>query len=122
MQFDLRLDPPEMGRVDVRLEVGRDQRVSATSAADNPAALTDLVRAAREIEQALQSAGLQLREDGLRFDLAERNSGQNFADARASGGGGRAEGEADTRAESAAPAARLIGLERWRGVRVDLVA
>ncbi len=118
-QFEVRLDPPELGRVEVKLEVGRDQRVSATISADTPQALTELVRAARDIEQALQSAGLEVREDGLNFDLAQQRQGQE-----------RAEREPAARVavteagEETAPrqGARPIGLERWRGVRVDLVA
>jgi flagellar hook-length control protein FliK len=67
--FELRLDPPELGRVEVRLEVSRDHRVTAVVAADTPQALAELARHARDLEQALQSAGLQLSENGLSFDL-----------------------------------------------------
>src|SRR5213075_2500843 len=37
--FQLRLDPPELGRVDVRLDVSRDHRVTAVISADSPQAL-----------------------------------------------------------------------------------
>jgi hypothetical protein len=122
-RFELRLDPPELGRIEVRLDVSRDQRVTAVVAADSPQALAELVRHARELEQALQSAGLELSENGLSFDL--RQSAQDFEDAfdqtRASGDreGGAANGE-ETPAPLAAPA-RPIGYERWRGVRVDMM-
>src|SRR5262249_3634206 len=42
--FQLRLDPPDLGRVDVRLDVSRDHRVTAIISADNPQALSDLAR------------------------------------------------------------------------------
>ncbi|MEZ6022856.1 MAG: flagellar hook-length control protein FliK [Hyphomonadaceae bacterium] len=69
--FELRLDPPELGRVEVRLEVSRDHRVTAMIAADSPQALTELARHARELEQTLQAAGLELSDSGLSFDLRQ---------------------------------------------------
>lgn len=116
-RFELRLDPPELGRIEVRLEVSRDHKVTAVVAADSPQALSDLVRHARELEQTLQSAGLQLSDNGLSFDLRQSRDDGNEAN---NSGGGNAENE-DTPVE-AAPVARPIGLERWRGVRVDLMA
>ncbi len=115
-RFELRLDPPELGRVEVRLEVSRDHRVTATVAADSPQALTELARHARDLEQALQSAGLELTDNGLSFDL--RQSRDDDAD----GGNGGQENASDTEALTETPAsARPIGFERWRGVRVDLM-
>lgn len=117
-RFELRLDPPELGRVEVRLEVSRDNRVTAIVAADNPQALSELSRGARELEQALQSAGLDLSEDGLSFDLTDQR--QRFTDDDQS----KPRGLRDSEAEPAATpvSARPLGLDRWRGVRVDLVA
>lgn len=118
--FELRLDPPELGRVDIRLDVARDHRVTATVAADNPQALADLVRHARDLEQTLQSAGLTLSEDGLSFDLrqgGERNADAH--DANASAGGSAAEGD-PKQVEPQPTSARPIGYERWRGVRLDI--
>jgi flagellar hook-length control protein FliK len=116
-RFELRLDPPELGRVEVRLEVSRDHRVTATIAADTPQALAELARHARELEQMLQSAGLELTDDGLSFDLRKGREG-----------GETGEGDAAARAEAGAgeipdlpPQARPLGFERWRGVRVDMM-
>ncbi|MET0182160.1 MAG: flagellar hook-length control protein FliK [Caulobacterales bacterium] len=120
-QFELRLDPPELGRVDVKIEVSKDHKVTALITADSPQALSDLARAAREIESSLQSAGLDLSENGLSFDLSQNQSREGAAD--------RAEAPAlqrissnETEEAMPARAARPIGLEHWRGVRVDLVA
>lgn len=119
-RFELRLDPPELGRVDVKLDVSRDHRVTAVVAADSPQALSELTRHAREIEQALQSAGLELSDEGLSFDLSQHR--QNLAD----GGDERANGHAGAGAAApsdAAPTrARALTLDAWRGARVDLVA
>ena len=115
-RFELRLDPPELGRVEVRLEVTRDHRVTAIVAADNPQALAELVRHARELEQALQSSGLDLAEDGLSFDLSERRQ-------HAPGGAGEpnADGQSPTE-EQTQTRAGPVRLESWQGQRIDLVA
>ncbi|MGQ0534247.1 MAG: flagellar hook-length control protein FliK [Caulobacteraceae bacterium] len=116
--FELRLDPPELGRVEVRMEVSRDHRVTAVIAADNPQALTELARHARELEQQLQSAGLRLSDSGLSFDLRQGAPGAETQDS--SSGPPRSSEEA-ARQQAPALIARPIGLERWRGVRVDIM-
>jgi flagellar hook-length control protein FliK len=119
-RFQLRLDPPELGRVEVKLEVTRDHKVTAVIAADSPQALTELARHARELEQNLQAAGLELSDNGLSFDL--RQSREDTQDASGQGDrGGNSSADIDT-IETQAPLARPIGLERWRGVRVDVIA
>jgi hypothetical protein len=118
--IEVRLDPAELGRVQVSLEVGADNKVTAVVAAENPATLSDLVRSARELERALQDAGLELDAGGLSFDLAER--GENASsDAGSSGkSSGRGEGGGETLAQT--PVSRPFGLESWRGARVDVMA
>jgi len=69
--FDIRLDPPELGRVQVRLEIGADRSVQAMLTADKPEALAELQRHARELEKALADAGLYLGENGIGFALSE---------------------------------------------------
>lgn len=119
-RFELRLDPPELGRVEVKLEITRDHKVTAVIAADSPQALTELARHARELEQNLQAAGLELSDNGLSFDL--RQSREDAQDASGDGGrGDNSSADTDT-VETQAPLARPIGLERWRGVRVDVMA
>lgn len=115
-RFELRLDPPELGRVEVRLDLSRDHRVTAVIAADSPQALTELARHARDLEQMLQGAGLELSDNGLSFDL--RQGGERAEMAEFSG----AIGDDPAQVEDAAPvAARPLGYERWRGVRVDMM-
>ncbi len=78
--FDIRLDPPELGRVHVRLEIGADRSVQAMLTAEKPEALNELQRHARELERALSEAGLDLGEAGIGFALFEGNDsdgGQN---------------------------------------------
>lgn len=119
-RFELRLDPPELGRVEIRLEVSRDNRVTAVVAADNPQALAELARHARDLEQMLQSSGLELTENGLSFDL--RQGGDSDADA-GDGASNNARGsDAETDTPNTQTSARPLGFERWRGVRVDIMA
>jgi flagellar hook-length control protein FliK len=117
-QFDVRLDPPELGRVEVRIEVGRDHRVSATFAADTPQTVTELARAAREITQALQASGLDVREDGLSFDLAERQAQRQQPDRDQPG----RNADAPAPEDETPIVSRPLTLTSWRGARVDLVA
>ncbi|MBI1186457.1 MAG: hypothetical protein GC206_03880, partial [Alphaproteobacteria bacterium] len=117
-KFEMQLDPPELGRVEVKLEMSRDHRVSALIAAEDPATLSQIARAAREIETMLEAAGLQLSDSGLTFDLADRQS----ADRGETAAPGVTNSEAAPEQTEQALPARALVLERWRGARVDLVA
>ena len=74
-RFEVRLDPAELGRVDVRIEIGADRKVHAVLAAHDSAALSDLVRGQRALERALSDAGIDLADNGVRFELARDNGG-----------------------------------------------
>jgi flagellar hook-length control protein FliK len=80
-QFTMRLDPPELGQVEVKLTVAADKKVRAVISADRPEALADLVRSARELTRALHDAGLDLDDNGLTFQMNDP-SGGNKQDAR----------------------------------------
>ncbi|TGY87530.1 flagellar hook-length control protein FliK [Marinicauda algicola] len=77
--FDIRIDPPELGRVEVRLEMGRDNRVNAVLMAEKPEALAELQRSARDLEKSLAEAGLDLGESGLSFELADQGQSHDGA-------------------------------------------
>jgi flagellar hook-length control protein FliK len=118
-RFEMRLDPPELGRVEVRLEVSRDHRVTAVIAADSPQALAELARHARDLEQMLQSSGLQLSDSGLSFDL--RQGGEGNSDTEEASANARGLAAGDDATQQQATTARPLGYERWRGVRVDVM-
>ena len=88
--FDIRLDPAELGKVDVRLELRADNRVHAVLTAERPETLSELQRAARDLERSLNDAGLELAEDGLSFQMSDdgeaSGSPDDRADDRADGG------------------------------------
>ncbi|MFP4520159.1 MAG: flagellar hook-length control protein FliK, partial [Oceanicaulis sp.] len=68
---DIRLDPPELGRVQVRLELGADNSVRAVLSAERADTLAELQRTARDLEKALEEAGLDVAENGLEFTLSQ---------------------------------------------------
>ena len=72
-RFKIRLDPPELGRVDVRLEIGDDGIVRAHMSADRPETLDLLQRDAKALERALQNLGLN--RDGEMLDFSLRQDG-----------------------------------------------
>ena len=70
-RFEIRLDPAELGRVDVKIEVGADQKVHAVLAAHDSAALSDLMRGQKALERALSDAGVDLADGGLQFEMSQ---------------------------------------------------
>jgi chemotaxis protein MotD len=77
-RFSLRLDPPELGRIDVRLDVDRDGHVTSRLMADKVETLDLLRRDAPQLERALQQAGLKTGDNGMQFSLRDQSfSGQN---------------------------------------------
>ncbi len=67
--FDIRMDPPELGRVDVHLSVDRDGKVLAMLSAEHPQTLTLLQKGSQDLERALKDAGLHLSNNSLNFSL-----------------------------------------------------
>ena len=71
-KINIQLKPASLGRVDVQLEVGHDGRAIAVITADNKDTLDLLQKNARDLEQALEDAGLQMDQDSLSFNLREQ--------------------------------------------------
>jgi flagellar hook-length control protein FliK len=67
--FAIRLDPPELGRVDVHLSVGRDGKAEAHLTVDRPDTLALLQRDSGTLHRALRDAGLDLSNNSLNFSL-----------------------------------------------------
>jgi chemotaxis protein MotD len=77
-RFSIRLDPPELGRIDVRLDVDRDGHVTSRLMVDKVETLDLLRRDAPQLERALQQAGLKTGDNGMQFSLRDQSfSGQN---------------------------------------------
>ncbi len=84
-QFDIRLDPPELGRVEVRLSIDATGKASAHLSADQQQTLDLLQKDAPALTRALREAGLDVSQDGLNFSLRH----QGGQDSNASNGGNR---------------------------------
>lgn len=68
-RFQLRLDPPELGRVEVRMEISADGKMSAVIAVERPETLDLLQRDSRALERSLMEAGLKTDGNSLSFSL-----------------------------------------------------
>ncbi len=90
-QISIRLNPLELGRIDIKLDVGADGTLRAAFAADRQQTLELLKSDSRQLENALSEAGLRADAGGLNFSLrgdnrenaqAFRDMGAQFADRR----------------------------------------
>lgn len=70
-RFDIRLDPPELGRIDVRLEIDHKGNTTTKLIVERSETLDLLQRDARGLEKALQNAGLKTDAGGLEFSLRQ---------------------------------------------------
>jgi flagellar hook-length control protein FliK len=76
-RFEIRLDPPELGRIEVRLDVDRDGNAVTRLIADRSDTLDLLRRDANSLQQALQDAGLKTSDNGLQFSLRDQTMGRD---------------------------------------------
>ena len=77
-RFEIRLDPPELGRIDVRLDIDRNGKVTSRLMVEQAETLDVLRRDAHQLERALQDAGLKTSDNGLQFSLRDQTfTGRN---------------------------------------------
>jgi flagellar hook-length control protein FliK len=74
-RFQIRLDPPELGRIDVALSVDRSGSTTTTLTVERMDTLDLLQRDSRALERALNTAGFKAEQGSLQFNL--RDPGQN---------------------------------------------
>jgi flagellar hook-length control protein FliK len=74
-RFDIRLDPAELGRVDVSLSFDKDGEVTAKLTVDRVETLHLLQRDAKTLERAFDQAGLRTSDAGVQISLSDRNAG-----------------------------------------------
>lgn len=75
-RFEIRLDPPELGRIDVRLDIDRDGKVTSRLIVDRVETLDILRRDAHSLERALNDAGLKTSDSVLQFSLRDQGFAQ----------------------------------------------
>jgi flagellar hook-length control protein FliK len=73
-RFEIRLDPPELGRIHVRLDVDRDGQITSRVTADRQDTLDLLRRDAPQLQRALNDAGLRTADNGLQFSLRDQSA------------------------------------------------
>ncbi len=98
-QFEIRLDPPELGRVDVKLNVDKSGHVNTHLTVDRPETLDLLRRDAQGLERALQQAGLKTSDGNLEFSLRQQTpdgSNQRQAQSQQNNTNGLVSADADT--------------------------
>gem|GEM_PF-5818359 len=127
-QFQIRLDPAELGQINVKIEITRDKRATVVLAAKSAEALSELSRGSKALEQALSDAGVELSEDGLKLELAsdeggafsfdEKDSSEFSSNSNDDSGANSAENE------KLSENSRQITpeLTAWSRTRVDLMA
>jgi chemotaxis protein MotD len=71
--FDIRLDPPELGRVQVQLTTDDTGRSLANVVVDKPQTLELLQRDSQNLNRALHDAGLDVSNNGLNFSLRDQS-------------------------------------------------
>jgi len=72
-KINIQLRPADLGRVDVQMDIAADGRVTAVITADNKNTLDLLQRDSKQLQEALQQAGLQLDHESMSFNLREQN-------------------------------------------------
>lgn len=116
-KFRIKLDPPELGRIDVRMDVARDGHVTAHLTAEKPETLAALSRDAAALERALNASGLDTDKNSLNFSLRQGNQGFESSDGKnAFDSGTQTETTASEDAESGLPENVIRGYASSDGV------
>ncbi|MER2520468.1 MAG: flagellar hook-length control protein FliK [Bdellovibrionales bacterium] len=115
-RLSIQLNPTELGRIDIRIDMTNDGKAHGTVVASNPSTLEMLQKDSRGLERALQEAGLRADPGSLSFSLGGQQ-GQSFDQTAQNGGFGSAGGSRDgsSSLDSGANTASLSGdsLETW---------
>ena len=76
--FEIRLDPADLGRIDVRIDVDRNGQMTSHLTVEKPETLAMLQQDAPQLQRALNDAGFKTGDSGLQFSLRDQSSsGQN---------------------------------------------
>jgi len=72
--FEIRLDPADLGRIDVRIDVDRDGQITSHVRVEKPETLSMLRQDAPQLQRALEDAGFKSGDGGLQFSLRDQSS------------------------------------------------
>ncbi|WP_417518071.1 flagellar hook-length control protein FliK [Minwuia sp.] len=112
-RIEIQLHPSELGRVDVRMELGHDGRIMAVVSAERSETLEQLRRDVHQLERALADAGFDTDSDSFQFQDRDQR--------QASGGRGPDGGEPDlTDGDIPHPSAIAARTLHFDGLGVDI--
>ncbi|MEP1155580.1 MAG: flagellar hook-length control protein FliK, partial [Roseibium sp.] len=119
-RFQMRFDPPELGRVDVNMRVSADGSVQAHLIVERPETLDMFLRDQRGLERALEAAGMSADTGDLQFSLKQDGggdfaSGQGDGDRQSASAEDASDGSSDTDQE-AGDRVRLMLAEQRGGL------
>lgn len=118
-RFEIRLDPPELGRIDVRLDVDREGNVKSRLVIERSDTYDLLRRDQSTLERALQQAGLKTSDNSLEFSLRDQGfAQQRDADDRPRGTRAMIHEAEVAPSEAANGYARLLGARGGIDIRV----
>ena len=73
-RFEIRLDPADLGRIDVRIDVDRNGQVTSHLTVEKPETLSMLRQDAPQLQRQLDDAGFKTGNGGLQFSLRDQSS------------------------------------------------
>jgi chemotaxis protein MotD len=114
--FEIRLDPPELGRIDVRLHFDSNGHVTSHLVVDRSDTLDLLRRDAADLDRSLQQAGLKTADNGMQFSLRDQSAGND-------NGGSERTPAAQAVVREAEPAAEIVMrgyIRAGQGAGVDI--
>ncbi len=78
--FEIRLDPADLGRIDVRINVDRNGQMTSHLMVEKPETLSMLQQDAPQLQRALHDAGFKTGDGGLQFSLRDQSSSGQHSD------------------------------------------
>ncbi len=120
----LQLDPPELGRVHVKMEFGADKTLKAVVTTEKPETFMMMQRDIQSLERAMQEIGLDT-DAGLSFELAEHGFDFDQDNQRGGGhdGGGTGGGSESNEAEEIIQSTMTWHIDSETGhTRYDILA
>ncbi|MDC9700787.1 MAG: flagellar hook-length control protein FliK, partial [Alphaproteobacteria bacterium] len=81
-QFKFRMDPPELGLIQVNLDFNQEGRIISHLIVERPETLEMLMRDFKTLEKALNDSGLKTDESSLRFSLKDESFAQKQEEGR----------------------------------------
>jgi flagellar hook-length control protein FliK len=122
-RFEIRLDPPDLGRIDVSLSVDKSGSTTTTLTVERMDTLDLLQRDSRALERALNTAGFKTDQNSLQFNLRDPGqNAQNFAGQQS----GQDQGQprrflvTDAEAAAGAPRAAQPTIKAYAGAQLRL--